>query len=152
MPPSIVSKATAAAVGLVPLRFMGLASGGDETTDTTLIAPQRTEVDQDPSTSAATFLYGQAASVIGQRVTSLFGFDKFRIDPLTGSGDQLSKARVTVGKRLSKDVLVTFSADPSSTEAQRLQIEWQLSPGLVLVLTQNGDDSYSADARWESSF
>ncbi|MEM7584856.1 MAG: translocation/assembly module TamB domain-containing protein [Acidobacteriota bacterium] len=132
--------------------FRLLASGGDERTDTTLVAPQRTEVEEDPSTSAATFLYGQAASVIGQRVNSLFGFDKFRIDPLTGSGDQLSKARVTVGKRLSKDVFVTFSADPSSTEDQRLRLEWQVSSGLTLVLTQNGDDSYSADARWESSF
>ena len=132
--------------------FRLLASGGDETTDTTLMASQRTEVEADASTSAATFLYGQAASVIGQRVNNLFGFDKFRVDPLTGSGDQLSKARVTVGKRLSKDVFVTFSADPSSTEDQRLRIEWQVSPGLSLILTQNGDDSYSADARWESSF
>lgn len=132
--------------------FRLLASGGDATTETTLAVPQRTEIEEDPSTSAATFLYGQAASVIGQRVNSLFGFDKFRIDPLTGSGDQLSKARVTVGKRLSKDVFVTFSADPSSTEDQRLQIEWQVSPGLSLILTQNGDDGYSADARWESSF
>ncbi len=132
--------------------FRLLASGGDETTDTTLMASQRTEVEADASTSAATFLYGQAASVIGQRVNNLFGFDKFRIDPLTGSGDQLSKARVTVGKRLSKDVFVTFSTDPSSTEDQRLMIEWQVSPGLSLILTQNGDESYSADARWESSF
>ncbi len=132
--------------------FRLLASGGDATTDNTLLTPQRTSIEEDPSTSAATFLYGQAASVIGQRVNSLFGFDKFRIDPLTGSGDQLSKARVTVGKRLSKDVFVTLSADPSSTEDQRLRLEWQVSPGLALVLTQNGDNSYSADARWESSF
>ncbi len=132
--------------------FRLLASGGDAVTDTTLMASQRTEVEADASTSAATFLYGQAASVIGQRFNTLFGFDKFRIDPLTGSGDQLSKARVTVGKRLSKDVFVTFSADPSSTEDQRLRIEWQVTPSLSLVLTQNGDDSYSADARWESSF
>ncbi|MEM7351231.1 MAG: translocation/assembly module TamB domain-containing protein, partial [Acidobacteriota bacterium] len=132
--------------------FRLLTSGGDAATDSALITPQRTEVEEDPSTSAATFLYGQAASVIGQRVNNLFGFDKFRIDPLTGSGDQLSKARVTVGKRLSKDVLITFSADPSSTEDQRWRLEWQVSPGLVLVLTQNGDESYSADARWETSF
>ena len=102
--------------------------------------------------SAASFLYGQAASVIGERVSNLFGFDKFRIDPLTGSGDNLSKARVTVGKRLSKDVFVSYSADPSSTEEQRLQIEWQIGRSLVLVLTQNGDNTYEADARWETSF
>ena len=131
--------------------FRLLATG--DTLETSSFEPRLTERSvEDPSTSAATFLYGQAASVIGDRVNRLFGFDKFRIDPLTGSGDNLSKARVTVGKRLSKDVFVTFSDDPTSTEDQRLQVEWQVTPGLVLVLTQNGDDSYSADARWESGF
>lgn len=131
--------------------FRLLATG--DTLETSSFEPRLTERSvEDPSTSAATFLYGQAASVIGDRVNRLFGFDKFRIDPLTGSGDNLSKARVTVGKRLSKDVFVTFSDDPTSTEDQRLQVEWQVTPGLVLVLTQNGDDSYSADARWETGF
>ncbi|MEL7059441.1 MAG: translocation/assembly module TamB domain-containing protein [Acidobacteriota bacterium] len=109
--------------------------------------------DEDDGTSAATFLYGQAASLIGDRVNNLFGFDKFRIDPLTGSDrDNLSTARVTVGKRLRQDLFLTYSVDPSSTEGQRLQIEWRLSDDLTLVLTQNGDDTYSADARWEATF
>ena len=134
--------------------FRLLASGEDvvEEADSLEIRPLR-RPDEDPSASAATFLYGQAASVIGERVNTLFGFDKFRIDPLTGSGgDNLSKARVTVGKRLSKDVFLTFSTTPSSTEAQRVQIEWQVSPALKLIFSQNGDDTYSADARWEASF
>jgi hypothetical protein len=134
--------------------FRLLASGEDVVgeADALEIRPL-SRPDEDPSASAATFLYGQAASVIGERVNTLFGFDKFRIDPLTGSGgDNLSKARVTVGKRLSKDVFLTFSTTPSSTEAQRVQIEWQVSPALKLVFSQNGDDTYSADARWEASF
>ena len=131
--------------------FRLLATG--DTLETSSFEPRLTERSvEDPSTSAATFLYGQAASVIGDRVNRLFGFDKFRIDPLTGSSDNFSKARVTVGKRLSKDVFVTFSDDPTSTDDQRLQVEWQVSPGLVLVLTQNGENTYSADARWETGF
>ena len=134
--------------------FRLLASGGEDAiVDTSSLETRPAErLNEDPSTSAATFLYGQAASVIGERVNTLFGFDKFRIDPLTGSGDNLSKARITVGKRLSKDVFLTFSTAPSSTEARRLQIEWLVRPGLTLVLTQNGDDTYSADARWEETF
>ncbi|MCP4664018.1 MAG: hypothetical protein GY856_52210 [bacterium] len=104
------------------------------------------------SASAASFIYGQAAAVVGERVSDLFGLDKFRIEPLTDSGDNLSQTRVTVGKRLSKDLFVTYSADPSSTEEPRWQVEWQVGSGLVLVLTQNGDSTYSADARWETSF
>ena len=105
------------------------------------------------SLSAASFLYGQAASAIGERVSNLFGLDKFRVDPLVGtSGDTLSAARVTVGKRLSRRLSLTYSVDPSTTESQRLQVEWRLSEGLVLVLTQNGDNTYSADARWDTTF
>lgn len=131
--------------------FELLATGGDEELEANPLR-RADELGDEQSMSAASFLYGQAASVIGERVSNLFGFDKFRIAPLTGSGDNLSKARVTVGKRLSKDVFVSYSADPASTEEQRLRVEWQVSRGLVLVLTQNGDDTYEADARWETSF
>ncbi len=131
--------------------FELLATGGesDQVANTVRRAD---EIGQENSMSAASFLYGQAASVIGERVSNLFGFDKFRIAPLTGSGDNLSSARVTVGKRLSKDVYLSYSADPSSTEEQQLQIEWRIGRNLILVLTQNGDDTYEADARWETTF
>lgn len=131
--------------------FQVLASGGDEAVGSS-IARRSDELGGEQSTSAATFLYGQAASVVGNRVSNLFGLDKFRIDPLTGSGDNVSTARVTVGKRISKDLFLTYSIDPASTEEQRLQVEWQVRPGFLIVLTQNGDNTYSADARWQRSF
>lgn len=101
---------------------------------------------------AEEFLYGQAASVVSERVNKLFGLDKFRIDPLTSLSGSLSSARVTVGKRLSRDLFVTYSYDPTETGEQILQIEWQVSRGLVLVLTQNGDGTFAADTRWEKRF
>jgi len=131
--------------------FQVLATGSDENVGPA-VARRQEELGSEQSMSAATFLYGQAASVIGDRVSNLFGLDKFRIDPLTGSGDDLSTARVTVGKRVSKDLFITYSVDPSSTEEQRLRVEWQVSDGFLVVLTQNGDNTYSADARWERSF
>ena len=82
----------------------------------------------------------------------LFGLDKFQIDPLTSSTGRASTARVTVGQRLSRDLFATYSYDPSITEQQILQLEWQVSPGMVLVLTQNGDSTYAVEARWEKSF
>ncbi len=138
---------------LPDVEVLRLLAGGDAYVDQTELVPDRSnQLDEERENSAATFLYGQAASAIGDRVNTLFGFDKFRIDPLTGSGDNLSTARVTVGKRLSKDVFLTYSVDPSSSDNQRIRVEWQLTDTLVLVLTQNGDDSFSADARWENTF
>jgi hypothetical protein len=133
--------------------FRLLAEGDfGSTDDPALTSPTRTPGEA-VSLSAATFLYGQAASAIGERVSNLFGLDKFRVDPLVGAGgDNLSAARVTVGKRLSRRLSLTYSVDPSTTESQRLQVEWRLTEGLVLVLTQNGDSTYSADARWDTTF
>lgn len=102
--------------------------------------------------TAAGLLYGQAAAVVGRRVGRLFGLDKFRIDPLTGSSGDLSSARFTVGERLSRDLYATYSYDPSTSEQQILQLEWQAGRGLTVVATQNGDGSYAIDVRAEKSF
>ncbi|MCH9649916.1 MAG: translocation/assembly module TamB domain-containing protein [Deltaproteobacteria bacterium] len=101
---------------------------------------------------AQAFLYGQAASAITDRVNTLFGFDKFRVDPLSQGSDSVSSVRLTVGKRLSKDLFVTYSRDPSSTEGDILEAEWQLGSQLVLVFSQNGDGSFSVDALWDRRF
>ena len=102
------------------------------------------------SVGAQDLLYTQATSLVQQRVTRLFGLDRFRLDPLT-SGDTVSSARVTLGKRLSSDVFITYSIDPSSTENSILEVEWEVQNNVVLVLRQNADGSYSADLRWEQS-
>ncbi len=104
-----------------------------------------------PGMAAESLLYGQAASLVSARVGKLFGVDRLRIDPLA-TGESVSAARVTVGKRLSSRVYLTYSVDPSSTAQQVLQVEWKLSDDLTLVLTQNGNESYAVDARWEKRF
>ncbi|MCB1053896.1 MAG: translocation/assembly module TamB domain-containing protein [Acidobacteria bacterium] len=101
---------------------------------------------------AGAFLYGQAASAVTERVNTLFGFDKFRVDPLPKGTGNASSVRLTVGKRLNKDLFVTYSRDPSTTEEDILEAEWQVSPKLVLVFTQNGDGSFSVDALWDQRF
>ena len=98
------------------------------------------------------FLYGEATSLIAQRFNRLFGLDKFRIDPLTSATGSVSSARVTAGKRLTRNLLVTYSYDPSSTEEQILELSWSVTRHLVLVMTQNGDGTYAVDALWERAF
>ncbi len=121
----------------------GLASGSDPGLGTT-------GLDQS-SVGAEALLYGQASSLVQDRVSSLFGLDRFRLNPIT-SGDSLASARVTIGKRLSRDVFVTYSVNPATTEDSLLEVEWRLSDLVVLVLTQNADGSYSASARLEQVF
>lgn len=102
--------------------------------------------------SAAGLLYGQAASLVAKRFNRLFGLDKFRIDPLTESSGGLESARVTVGERLSRDLFATYSYDPSRTDIQILELEWQVSRTMTIIATQNGDGTYALDVRWQKSF
>ena len=96
---------------------------------------------------------GQAASLVTQRTGRLFGLDRFQVQPLTTSSGELSQTRVTIGKQLSRDLFVTYSYDPESTAEDIYRLEWNIRHwGMTLVLTQNGDESYSADVRWEKSF
>jgi translocation and assembly module TamB len=111
----------------------------------------RADDDQMSTAGAEGLLLGQAASLLTDRVSNLFGFDAFRVEPLSRSGESVSSARVTVGKRLSSEVYLTYSYDPSSTGGQRFQVEWQASEGFLVLLTQE-QDSYAVDVLWEKRF
>ena len=106
---------------------------------------------QNPYGGAEALLLGQAASLVSQRVGSLFGFDAFKIQPQARGGETLSSARVSVGKHLSRDVYVSYTYDPSSTGGQRFQVQWQVGQGLSVLLTQE-QDSYAVDVLWETRF
>ncbi|HSL83825.1 MAG TPA: translocation/assembly module TamB domain-containing protein, partial [Thermoanaerobaculia bacterium] len=103
--------------------------------------------------TAERFLAGQAASVVSERVGTLFGFDKFRIAPVgREAGGAIGGVGVTVGKRISKDVFVTYTEQPAAPEGSILQVEWQIDQNLTLVFTGTGDDTYRVDARWDKRF
>jgi hypothetical protein len=104
--------------------------------------------------AARSILQGQLTGAVAKRVGTLFGFDRFRIDPVgTEGGQTLSSVGLTVGKRLTRDIFVTYTTDP----AQRrnvVQVEWQLGKGVTLVATQNDQTvkSYSVDIQWEKRY
>ena len=101
----------------------------------------------DPAAGAASLLYGQAASLVTQRVNTLFGFDRFRVNP--GIGGAVGFA---VGKRLSRDFYVTVSNDPVNDIDYVVQAEWRVSDLVTVVLTQRGEEAFAVDLRWEKRF
>jgi translocation and assembly module TamB len=136
---------------LPDLEVLGLITTGAPIEQPIFTDVAGTATSTSASGAAEALLYGQAASLVSTRVGRLFGFDRVRVEPLT-TGDTVAEARVTVGKRLSSGLFVTYSYDPASTAQDVIQVEWQLSDRLQLVLTQNGDESYAVDARWEKRF
>jgi translocation and assembly module TamB len=138
--------------GLADLEVLALLASGQELEGPGRIrAPgERTE---ESNVGASTFLAGQVGSLVSERVGSLFGFDRFRIDPLAGTGGAIGGVRLTVGKRISKNLLVTYSSNPAASEEYIVRAEWQVADNLVLVFTRDGKlDTYAVDAEWEKRF
>jgi hypothetical protein len=143
--------------GLADLEVLALLAGGgspDLTGEARPLAPGERTDSNLTNVGAQSFLANQAASLVSQRVGTLFGFDRFRIDPLQAeSGSAVGGVKLTVGKRISKNLFVTYATNPSASEEYVLRIEWQVGDNVVLVFTRNGkDDTYAVDAEWEKRY
>jgi translocation and assembly module TamB len=137
---------------LADLEIVSLIATGQRPTSG-FAPPAATDQDVAGTQVAREFLYGQAATALTKRVGNLFGFERFRIDPvITEAGQPVSGVGVTVGKRLSKDIFVTYSTDPATNRQYIVQVEWQVRRNVVVLLTQAGDGTYAVDAQWQRRF
>jgi translocation and assembly module TamB len=136
---------------LADLEIVSLIATGQRPTSG--FAPPTADQEVAGTQLAREFLYGQAATALTKRVGTLFGFERFRIDPvITEAGQPVSGVGVTVGKRLSKDIFVTYSTDPASNRQYIVQVEWQVRRNVVVLLTQAGDGTYAVDTQWQRRF
>ena len=70
-----------------------------------------------------------------QRATNkLFGLTRFEVNPILGGRTGLTPgARLTLGKRISKELSVTYSTNVSSDPNQILTVEYRVSDRLSFV-------------------
>ncbi|MEO6195748.1 MAG: translocation/assembly module TamB domain-containing protein [Thermoanaerobaculia bacterium] len=137
---------------LADLEIFSLIAGSQRPTASPLAPPTPADQQAPASQLARQFIYGQAADAISKRVGTLFRFDRFRIDPVVQAGQPVSGVGITVGKRLSKDVFITYSTLPTTGQQYIAQVEWRVRNNLTLVLTQVGDGTYAIDAQWQRRF
>jgi autotransporter translocation and assembly factor TamB len=102
---------------------------------------------------AARMLTSPISSNVGRVVEETLGVDTFQITPmLTDPSDQTFRfspgARLTIGKRISDRVYLTYSRSlSSSTRDQVILLEYDQSDRLSWILTQNEDRTYALDVR-----
>jgi TamB, inner membrane protein subunit of TAM complex len=108
----------------------------------------------------AQLLVSPISSEVGRVVEQTFGVDTFQITPsLNDPAQQSSRltpgARLTIGKRISNRVYLTFSQSLSSSSASRDQIillEFDQSDRLSWLLSQNEDRTYALEMRVRRTF
>jgi hypothetical protein len=106
-------------------------------------------------------LTGALSAEVGRVVEETFGVDTFQITPLLNDPLQQSSslslnptARVTIGKRLSDRIFLTYARTLSSapTRDQIILLEFDESESLSWVLSQNEDRTYALEVRKRHAF
>ena len=112
------------------------------------------------ATRATQLLANPISSEVGRVVEQTFGVDTFQVSPslLDPYGQSATQrvnpsARVTIGKRISERVYLTFSRSVSSSiNDQLLLLEYDENDRLSWVLSRNEDETYAVEVRVRHNF
>jgi autotransporter translocation and assembly factor TamB len=116
---------------------------------------------QRPDQAERTMLQSQMAKLITSPISSnvqkavsqTFGVETFQITPMIVDPSQTSAkfspgARLTIGKRISDRVYLTYSQSLRSSKGdQVILLEYDQSDRFSWVLTRNEDNTYALDVR-----
>ena len=94
------------------------------------------------------------SSQLGGRIERLFGVSRFRVDPaFSGVGaDQNATARITIERRLTRDLTVTYVTNVTSTQRQVIQIEYNVSRGLSILALRDENGTFGLDIKLTKRF
>ena len=103
-------------------------------------------------------LTGALSSEVGRLAEQTFGVDTFQLTPsLVDPNAQSSRldpaARLTIGKRLSERIYLTYSRSlSSSTRDQIILLEYDQTDRFSWILSRNEDRTYALDVRMRHAF
>jgi autotransporter translocation and assembly factor TamB len=137
---------------ILSLLFSDATPSGD--VELTSLRPDETE-QRLLEARATRALTGALSAEVGKVVERTFGVDTFQITPLLSDPYQQSarltvnpSARVTIGKRISDRIFLTYARSlSSSTRDEIILLEFDQSESLAWVLSQNEDRTYAIEVR-----
>jgi len=104
------------------------------------------------SQSTDSMIASQAASTLSSRVQNLTGLSSLQIDPTIGGRGENPSARIALQRRVTKDLLFTFSTDVSQTGSEVIQGEYQINQRWSVSATRDESGGVSSDARYHKKF
>ena len=154
--PSFEADPPLAEVEILSLLFGDVAPGQDVefVQYNTNITPQQ-QLLRERATRAIT---GALSSEVGRVVEQTFGVDTFQLTPsLVDPNAQSSRldpaARLTIGKRLSERIYLTYSRSlSSSSRDQIILLEYDQTDRFSWILSRNEDRTYALDVRVRHAF
>ncbi|MGB7297084.1 MAG: translocation/assembly module TamB domain-containing protein [Candidatus Aminicenantales bacterium] len=100
----------------------------------------------------ASLLSFTLTEAVQERAEKLFSLDRFRVDPfLLGSSAEMT-ARLTIGKKVSRDFYVYYSTNLTRQTEEIIRLEWDLSNEFSIVGTRNEIGRLSLDVKIRKRF
>jgi len=153
--PTFTSDPPLTEVQVLSLLFSDVAPGQDvEFSQYSAVTPQEQLLRE----RAARALTGALTTEIGRVAEQTFGVDTFQLTPSLVTPNANSSrldpaARLTIGKRISERVYLTFSRSLSSTASdQIILLEYDQTDRFSWVLSRNEDQTYALDVRVRHTF
>ncbi|HET7292565.1 MAG TPA: translocation/assembly module TamB domain-containing protein [Vicinamibacteria bacterium] len=138
---------------LAAVQILNLLAGADESALSSLQTSQL-DASRLAATGAATLAAGRISEEVGleRGAERLLGLSRFSIDPsVVRGGISDPTARLTVGKRVGRDLSVLYSVDLRSTDERLLSVEYTLSDRFSILVTQAVPGGAGLDVRLRHS-
>jgi hypothetical protein len=94
----------------------------------------------------------QLADEATRRAEQLFRLDRFRIDPFVLGASTEMTARLTVGKKISRNLMLLYSTNLTSQREEIIRLEWEFSESFSLVGMKDERGRFSLDAKIRTRF
>jgi translocation and assembly module TamB len=94
----------------------------------------------------------QFAEEAKKRAERLFSLDRFRIDPFVLGASTEMTARLTVGKKISRNIVLLYSTNLTSQREEIVRLEWEFSGNFSLVGMRDERGRISFDAKVRRRF
>jgi hypothetical protein len=108
--------------------------------------------DRSTQLSTASLLSFQLAEEAKKRAEKLFRFDRFRIDPFLMGSSAETTARLTVGKKISRNFFILYSTSLSTQREELVRLEWELTDDFSVVGIRDEKGRFSFDVKIHKRF
>jgi hypothetical protein len=87
-----------------------------------------------------------------KRAEKIFNVDRFRIDPFVLGSTAEVTARLTLGKKLSRNIFILYSTNLSTQREEIMRLEWEISKDLSIVGIRDETGRISLDVKIHKRF
>jgi len=110
------------------------------------------QYDRSTQFSTASLLSFQLSEQAKKSAEGILSIDRFRIDPYTIGASSSVTARLTVGKKISRNVFMLYSTNLTAQREDIIRLEWELTNDISIVGTRDEEGRVSLDVKIHKRF